>query len=321
MLIFSEISADELDNFSKKNPLGNIHQTGMWARFQEAVPGRGKVIICGVKDGGILAACGLFVRQKLPMGMCWYFCPRGPMVNSREELDCMIEGLKSLLKKEKCVFLRIEPEVSVGSLGRNAHAHYFPESTVIVDLSGSEEEILRQMKPKGRYNIKVAKSNGVVVKESKDVKAFHRLFVETTGRDGFSGHPVSYYEAMLERLGDNSKLYLAELDGEVIAGIIVSFYEDVAIYYFGASSNKHRNMMAPYLLQWTAMLEAKVRGCKSYDLFGIAPDGAKNHPWQGITDFKLKFGGMRVNYPEAREVAMKRFWYWGMRIAKKLARR
>ncbi len=316
MLTFSQISAEELDGFSLNNPLGNIHQTGDWARFQESVLGRGKTIMCGVKDGGLLKAAGLFVRQKLPMGMCWYFCPRGPMCNSQEELTCMIDGLTPILKKEKCIFLRVESETPIPYLGRAAHAHYFPQSTVVVDLSGSEEEISRQMKPKGRYNIKVARSNGVRVKESKDARAFHRLFMETTSRDGFSGHEVSYYENMLKILGDNAKMYLAELDGEVIAGIIVTFYKDTAIYYFGASSNKHRNMMAPYLLQWTAMLDAKSRGCKSYDLFGIAPEGSKNHPWQGITDFKLKFGGRRINYPEAREVVLKPLWYWAVRIAK-----
>ncbi len=312
MAKFVQISPQELNDFSKNDSLGNIHQTSMWADFQSRVPGRAKCILCGIKDGEKLRSAGLLVRQRLPFGLCWYFAPRGPILGNAGDLDLMVDGIKTL--EPKCVFLRIEPGIE--SWGKKAHAHYFPEHTIMVDLTGSEEEILKQMKSKGRYNIKVARKHGVEVVKSDDVGAFFGVFKETTSRDGFSGHDQAYYENMIATLGDNAQLYLAKIGKEVVAGIIVTFFKDAAIYYFGASSNKHRNLMAPYLLQWEAMRDAKARGCIEYDLFGVAPDGDDQHPWAGITRFKSQFGGTRKSYPEAREKILKPFWYWAIRLRK-----
>ncbi len=338
---FTQISLKELDDFSKNHPDGNIHQTSMWANFQSNVPGRGKCIACGIKDGDELRSAGLFVRQQLPFGLCWYFAPRGPLLGHDGDLDMIVDGIRSL--EPKCVFVRWESAISsqqsagMETWGRKAHSHYFPEHTIFVDLTESEEEILKQMKQKGRYNIKVARKHGIEVVKSKDVGEFFNVFEETTARDGFSGHNLQYYENMLNSLGNNAQLYLAKYEGSTIAGIIVTFYKDVAIYYFGASSNDHRNLMAPYVLQWEAMRDAKSRECSVYDLFGVAPlvvgssggscsNGVSRcetkavvdpkHPWAGITRFKSQFGGRRVDYAEAREKVLKPFWYWLIRLRK-----
>jgi lipid II:glycine glycyltransferase (peptidoglycan interpeptide bridge formation enzyme) len=74
--------------------------------------------------------------------------------------------------------------------------------------------------------------------------------------------------------------------------------------------------MAPYLLQWQAVLDAKNAGCKYYDFLGIAPENTPDHPWAGVTDFKLKFGGMRVNHVPAQEIIYRPFWYLLMKFAK-----
>jgi len=325
MLVFSEISGEELDNFSKKHGLGNIHQASMWADFQSDTEGRGETKIFGVKDGDIVVAAACVVKQKLPFGLCWYFVPRGPLCNSQKDFDALMGGIYAMAKRSKSVFIRIEPPSSdydfISGWGHKAHAHYYPQHSLMINLDTTEEEILKQMKPKGRYNIKVAEKSGVVVKVSKNVADFYQIFEETTERDKFSGHSLKYYEKMVDTLGDHVKLYLAEVEGKVVAGIIVTFYKDTAIYYFGASSNEYRNCMAPYLLQWTAMKDAKKTGMKSYDLFGIAPEGEPNHPWAGITDFKMKFGGRRVEYAQAREKIVSPFWYFAIRIRKLIAGR
>lgn len=160
---------------------------------------------------------------------------------------------------------------------RRAHAHYQPEYTNMVDLSLSEAEILAQMKPKGRYNIHLAEKKGIKImsclKASDAADIFYNLFQETTHRDKFSGHDKTFYENVLKIGGESgiAKLYIAYLSTTPIVAIIVTSFGDRATYFYGASSNAHRNLMAPYLLQWTAMLDAKKEGKKWYDLFGIAP--------------------------------------------------
>ncbi len=58
--------------------------------------------------------------------------------------------------------------------------------------------------------------------------------------------------------------------------------------------------MPAYALQWEMITEGKRRGCVTYDFLGIAPEGSTNHPLEGVTDFKLKFGGEPRQWPESR---------------------
>lgn len=134
----------------------------------------------------------------------------------------------------------------------------------------------------------------------------------------------------------SAKLYLAEHGGKVLAGMIATYFRDTATYYFGASSNENRHTMAPYLLHWQAIQDARAAGYHYYDFFGIAPENQRDpisktggiskvpgisnanhpHPWQKVTEFKLKFGGERVNYYPAQEIVYQPFWYTLIRFAK-----
>ena len=319
------------DRFVESHHLGSIHQTWDWGFFQAKSRARDRFWAMGVEnEHGQIMASVLMIRQRLPFGKCWLYAPRGPLTDYTKEktLKLLLEKIRELAKKENAIFSRFDPAIKKEEKinwkaikSHPAHAHYQPESTLILDLSLSEKDLLRQMKPKGRYNIKVAQKHGVTVKVSgqpeKDVEIFYKLLHQTTARDRFSSHPLEYYRNMLAVLGKKkAKLYLAQYEEQTIAAIIVTFFKDTATYYFGASGNEHRNVMAPYLLQWQAVLDAKNAGCKYYDFLGIAPENTPDHPWAGVTDFKLKFGGMRVNHVPAQEIIYRPFWYLLMKFAK-----
>ncbi len=279
-----------------------IEQTKNWAAFRKSA-----------KNEDFFEIEGTFIQKMpLPLGKCWLYVNRGPIV----DLDKLAIQQNAVYVRFEHPYLKSDNHKFHKNL-KDAHAHYQPEVTLVIDLTKSEQEILAQMKQKGRYNIKIAKKNNVKIIESKDAKEFYNILKQTWERDKFKGHGPDFYQKMIDMV-DGAKLYYAQYEGEIIAGIIATFYKDTATYYYGASSNKHRNVMAPYLLQWHAIQEAKAKGCKFYDFLGIAPEGAKNHPWQGVTEFKLKFGGEIVEYEHAKERIYKPFWYWVMRIIKKL---
>lgn len=321
--------------FVADHKLGSVHQAPEWGEFQSASGGRDRFWIFAAEDnGGEILASALVIRQLLPLKKCWLYCPRGPLADYAhpQALELLLKKILELARSQNAVFFRFDPplahEEKIDWKKMNAvtaHAHYQPENTLMIDLAQTEEEILKQMKPKGRYNIKVAEKHGVRIRKSDgsagDVEAFYRLFRQTTDRDKFSGHPQKYYENMLTVLGhEKAKLYLAEYDGKIVAGMIVTHFKDTATYYFGASGNEHRNVMAPYLLQWHAIREARKAGFKYYDFLGIAPENSPDHPWAGVTDFKLKFGGQRVDYQPAREIVYQPFWYFIIKILKRLRR-
>ncbi|KKP35685.1 MAG: Methicillin resistance protein [Candidatus Peregrinibacteria bacterium GW2011_GWA2_33_10] len=288
----------------------------------------------GVSDeSGKLRGSALIIKQDLPFNLCWIYCPRGPLTSFNTPIaEFLFKEIDKIAKSENAVFLRIDPGIEddpnlswkdIFPEFRLAHDEYQPRHTLKIDLNLSEEEILAQMKQKGRYNIRLAEKHGVKVVRvkltdkpnfDKSVDEFYEILKETTGRDGFSGHDKNYYKNMLEILGEKNfaQMYLAQFEGKTIAGIIVTFFGDTAIYYFGASSNEYRNLMAPYLLQWEAIKDAKKRDLKWYDFLGIAPEDDENHPWKGVTQFKKQFGGKVVNYMPALEKVYKKGWYWGM---------
>lgn len=331
------------DDFVYTHPLGNIHQTSKWGRFQEKIPARGKYWIVVLEEKGKIIGGSMIIRHGLPKGFSWFYCACGPLLNYQsknfdKQMEEIIKTLSPITKKERAVFIRIDPRLDKNHFKKLKEFKtscwgFQPENTLILDIEKSEEEILNQMKPKGRYNIRLAEKKGVTVRKSdpkneeqlkKDIENFHKILNETTARDKFCGHEKSFYENMIKTLrGDGKKeplseLFLAELESKPIAGIIVTFYKDEAIYYYGASSDKYRNVMAPYLLQWSAILEAKKKNLKYYDFLGISPAGATNHPWAGVTEFKLKFGGVRKDYSPAQEYAFKKLHHLAYRTVKKL---
>ena len=210
------------------------------------------------------------------------------------------ERLIALCQQEKCLFLQIETYITdisqesscFNTLREWYYKKFIPPYTALIDMTQSLDDILAGMKPKGRYNIKLAQKKWVkcqvVEKTPENIKHFYNILLETTTRDAFSGNSFEYYTQFLNTL-TSSQLLLAYLDEEVIAGGIFVFDAEVSLYYYGASSNKHRNVMAPYLVQYTALCEAKNRGSRYYDFLWVAWPNEKNSPLAGVTDFKKKF--------------------------------
>jgi lipid II:glycine glycyltransferase (peptidoglycan interpeptide bridge formation enzyme) len=187
--------------------------------------------------------------------------------------------------------------------------------TVIIDLTQTEDEILARMKQKGRYNIRLAEKKWIEVKEVEKIKnnvqIFYNLMQETTTRDGFYWNNFDYYFEFINRL-ENSKLLFASFEWKVISAWIFVYSEDIAIYYYGASTSdeKFRNLMAPYLLQWNAILIWKKLNCKIYDFLWVATPWDKNSKLAWVTDFKMKFTQDIRKVSESLIFVNKKWKYW-----------
>jgi lipid II:glycine glycyltransferase (peptidoglycan interpeptide bridge formation enzyme) len=143
----------------------------------------------------------------------------------------------------------------------------------MIDISGDDSLILGRMKQKTRYNINLALKKNVIVKPHTDLGSFYNLMEITGQRDQFGIHKLAYYQRAFDLFYDldQCRLLVAEIDGVPIAALIVFRYGHRAWYFYGASSNAHRDKMPNYLLQWEAIRWAKSQGCTQYDLWGV-PD-------------------------------------------------
>ncbi len=312
------------ENFTNEHPAGNFFQSLVFGKFQETIPYRGKSWTLTAKNeaGQIISSC-LLVKQKLPFGLCWLWAPYGPIGFDEK----IFQDAALIAKEEKAVFARFEPSLKwegTAEIERVwpfsfSHKRYTPQNSLIIDLDKTPDEILGQMKPKGRYNIHVAKKHDVTIENLSGKRVdeigfafdeFYKILRSTGARDGFGVHPKSFYKNLLDIFGvERSALFLAYSKEKLIAGIVVIYHKNTATYYYGASDREYGALMAPYLLQWEAMMDAKRRGMTSYDLLGIAPSDGKPHALSGVTDFKKKFGGREIEYPRAFDVIYKKAWY------------
>lgn len=220
--------------------------------------------------------------------------------------------LINLCRQEKSLFIQIETYNIIGNgqviINKIFKSWYYKKFitpyTAVIDLSKNEEQILADMKPKWRYNIRLAEKKEIKIidvdKSDDNIKIFYNLLMETTSRDGFSWNNIVYYTTFLKTI-KNSHLLIAYKDNKPIAAWIFVFDKDVSIYYYWASTNdsEYRNLMAPYLLQWTAIQKAKEFWSKYYDFLWIATPWEKNSSLAWVTDFKLKLTKDIINVSDS----------------------
>lgn len=247
----------------------------------------------------IIEIDNIFIEKRsLWFGQFWLF-----ILWISNDLDKeILEKLKDICKKEKALFLQIENLdywqenflIVDKKFKKKYYKKFITPFTAVIDLKQKTDEILSKMKPKWRYNIRLAEKKLVEVLEVKKTKEniniFYNLMKETTSRDNFSGNNFSYYKIFLENIKE-SKLIFADYKGKIISAGIFTYIWKVAIYYYWASTSekKYRNLMAPYLVQWKAIQLWKEKWCEIYDFLGIANPNNKNDSLLWVTDFKGKF--------------------------------
>ncbi len=317
MIITQKNFSESLKKFSEDEK--NIWQTSEWWHFQWSIWKK----IFSIWNENFLA---LVIKQDLWFWQNFLHVQKWPLWHADD--DFFID-LKKLAKEERSSFIRISQNLEIWSEKEiyfswtkfKAVWDIFPKFSLIIDLKKSEDEILMEMKQKWRYNIRLAQKKWVKILEEKDpekaAEIFYNLASETTERDWFSGHQKEVYQAMIESLWKKIKVYIWYFEDQPICAWIFTFSWDTAIYYYWASSNSHRNLMAPYFLQWNAIVEAKKLWFKRYDFLWIAWDEKnKKDPWYWITSFKMKFWGEKVEYLDWFDIPVNYFKYFLYRLKK-----
>ena len=314
----------------------SLLQSSFWAKVKERYGWSSLWFEDPPCSGGPL----LLLYRRLAPGCTLAYIPHAdPVGEEPEALFRLSRQLKEKLPSGTCV-LRwdlpwIRPIDDPGTFPdltryfQKAPVDIQPPRTVLIDLSPDEESILKAMKSKTRYNVKLAFRKGVEVSEEgiESINQWYSLYEETARRDKIAIHPHSYYRSIFELAdaesdGPDLLLYMARYQesGEALAGIVVSRYKGRATYLYGASSNSKRNLMPAYALQWRAMKDAKAAGCREYDLFGIPPADDPDHPMHGLYRFKTGFGGTLVARPGCWDFPFKPLGYQGYRLLEKIRR-
>ncbi len=339
-----------------------VHQSRLWARYKRRLGW--SAMAFDIESGGVPAGDMLVVWRDVGGGASVAYVPYGPEgLPGDDERGAYLAALAECLRPflpAGCLFVRWDlpwespyaldpdrydgdghwlgaPETRVrearmnfgvrGGRLRKSPSDVLPPDTLIVDLTGDDDKLLSRMRPKTRYNVRLAERRGVRVRRGRasDLGAWNALYADTARRNGMTPHGGEYFSAIVASSGDGRpvaepsepgeageargasgesvSMLLAEKDGEPLAAMFLTLSADGATYLYGASSSRDRQLMAPYALQWAAMREAKASGCASYDLFGVAPRPDPDHPLFGLYAFKSGFGGSMLHRQGSWDVA------------------
>lgn len=300
------------ENLVEQNSSSGFMQSFFWTEFTNLLGW--PTFKIGSVDSGKLIGGAIVTKFTTDNGHNYLYIPEGPVVPYEESsadkifdaLISEIDKIADLTGDHRTSHLRIDPKLtSVPSfLNRfqKAPVNLEPLRTLLIDLSLPKEKILAQMKPKGRYNIKVAQRHKLEVRSTtlqSGLNSFLNFYQQTVNRKQFKGKDEIYFIKLAKIIGSlqEAKFFFISDQKNILAVALIIFYGELVTFLFGASSNDNRHKMAPYLLHWEIICRAKEMGYRFYDFYGIVPDeNDVSHPWQGFTAFKKKFGGQEVKY-------------------------
>ena len=267
--------------------------------------------------------------RRLPLGLTLGYMPK-PVNSGRLMVDSesFWREVDSICKKNHAIFLKIEPDAweetfqpsNLPTFKLSNH-NIQPPRTITISIKEDEKEILARMKPKCRYNIRLAEKKGITVRTWDDISAFHEMMTVTGGRDNFGVHSKEYYQRAYELFHQKGtcELLVAEFEGKPLASLMVFSNAKRAWYVYGASNDQERNRMPTYLLQWEAIRWAKARGCDEYDLWGVPDENeetleanfeTRHDGLWGVYRFKRGFGGQLKRAAQAVDRVYNPLLYW-----------
>lgn len=316
-----EVSVKEIvdkeiwENFLFPFPNASFLQSFYWGEFNSAIGN--KVVRLGFYKDNKLIGVMLSIIEDAKRGR-YLTIPAGPAINWKnlELVSAFVETAKKIAKENNCVFIRVRPQLFSDDFSKNlfkksgfknAPMHLHAELTNQLDLTKSENELLAQMRKTTRYEIKKAINQKITVTSSKDInmlKGFYELQLETAKRQGFVPFPYNYlYEQFKVFAGEEKALiFSAYFEKKLLAQAIIIFYGEEAVYHYGVSTEDGRNYPGAYLIQWEAIKEARKRGMKRYNFWGVAPLDNISHRFYKISIFKRGFGGQDIQYLHAQDL-------------------
>lgn len=250
----------------------------------------------------------------------------GPIFDwtNQEIKNLIFSDMKQQAKKLKCTFVRVRPQLQntpenakiFQQLGfRKAPMYLSVEFAGVLNLENSEEEILKNMRQRLRRALRKAEKNQIAIEKTSDPKAIHDFYqieLQTAKRHDFYAFSEDFLTKQFAAFAKNDEavLYIAKLNGEILAENFMIFYGNEASYHYGVSSELGTKYSGAPLLHMEAMRDARKRGIKRYNFWGIVDENDAKHRFYGVSVFKRGFGVEELKYLEARDLVLDKISYY-----------
>lgn len=307
-----------------------VEQLPVWLEFEATIPGRSPWGYAAVEDAGRVVAAICFAQYETH-GYRYLRAHHGPVwaqEPTSEQEAAALEALRAYVRAQdpRQVFCRLAVKHELPAT-RPCLSTLPYDTTVIIDLSGGEDEILSRMKPRGRRDVRKALRECALSFSDETERAlasfdeYYEVMVETGARDGFSPAPIEDYRSMLRVLGPAHCRLFAGRDGDqVITWTIATISGTRATRYYGASRSCDARFLATDRLIFFECCELAKMGCTEYDQMGIGSEFAPET--LNLNTFKTKFAkdGVRMIAPD-RDLPVRSGFYGALVRVKALRSR
>lgn len=280
-------------------------QSWEWGSTQEGLGE--KIFRVGLFKNNELLSVALLIKIKARRGT-YLLCPHGPLFKRGIAPNSLFmdwaDYLKVLGKSEQADFIRLATvlpnNLDSAKLFNDsgfvfAPMHQHTETTWILNLNRTRDELFSQMRKTTRYLIKRAEKEGVIIKSAagdEDIDKFCQLHHKHSQKTGYEPFSKSFIKQLFKSFSaDQISLKFALYENQIEAASVIIYSGQTAAYYLAVAETRHPKFSPAYLLQWQSIIEAKNKGCTSYNFWGISPDNNPKHPLAGVSLFKQGFGG------------------------------
>lgn len=310
------------DDFVTAHQEANFLQSWQWGEFHLS---RGKQIVRrGVYDGGDLSGVYVGIVETARRGT-YLTVAGGPIVDwqNRPLVESLAADMRSQGQKLNCVFVRVRPQLEQSEdslrlfqgLGFSKAPYYLSvEHAGVLDLEKSEEETLKGMRQRLRRALRKAEKNDILVETSTDpadIAEFYQIQLQTARRHDFTYFSEDFLKKQFEAfaIDGSAVLYTARYQGEILAQNFMIFYGNEASYHYGVSTELGTKLSGAPLLHMQAMRDARERGIKRYNFWGIVDETDTKHRFYGVSVFKRGFGVTDLRYTPAQDLVIRKLPY------------
>ncbi len=291
--------------------MADFFQSPPWAEFQRAL---GEEIITAEGEGWHY--WGRMVADALGR---YLYLPYGPVVENEAALDAALADAKQRAKQAGAYRLLVEPSLPItpDQASRRAARQLFgfqPSRSQVIDLTQSEEDIVKAMSTTRRKQWRGAERKGFTFEQSTDRADYDegvRLLRISGDEKEFDVRDERFFEHFWEHLVEPgiAKIFVAKLHGEtqVVAFVIDDADTRYYLYVGRDLSNNSMQASSPFIAHM--VLDAKAQGLRVFDLFGISASDEVEDSMSGFTAFKRTFGGETVQYAGTWEIGVRKARY------------
>ena len=273
----------------------------------------------------------LAILKSTPVGNYLYL-PYGPVYADKNGFKAAYQSLKQLAIENNAIFIRVEPldpdfsKYAPASTKKSKDLN--PKETWLLDLKGNDEDLKAKLPSRLLRYHKNAEKNGIKIETSHNPEDIHYLLTlqkALADKKGINIFSEKYLKTELAQ--PFSTLYVVKYQNPetnreetVAAGLV---FDDATTRYNlqGAQTEQGRKLHATGILTIQLIMDAKAKNLKTFDFWGIAPEGAPaNHPWAGFTNFKKTFDGYEEDHAGTYDIVENSAKYKLYQITRKINR-